>query len=274
MGRIESPSSINTYKQCPRKYYYHYIEKRPTKPAIPLIIGSVVHAVLEDFFRLTPDRLEENTYQATFQAVLLDSLKRHWQESQKDWQTLHISEAQQEFYFDEANQMVQNWYEDFLTHLHKKLETMTFQEALRELTPTREVELISAPYKLRGYIDAIYETGQGIQLIDYKTSNSVKLSEEYKRQLAFYALLYSELKGRRPHKVTLHFLRFNEHLSLPVTEEMLQLAKQECEVMQLNTQTQEKMDYPRKPGPLCKWSSGQCDFYELCYDSRGLLRDE
>ena len=26
-ARVQSPSSIITYRQCPRKYYYHYIKK-------------------------------------------------------------------------------------------------------------------------------------------------------------------------------------------------------------------------------------------------------
>ena len=47
---MQSPSSINTYKQCPRKHFYQYILNLPTKPSIYLIRGSIVHEVLEKFF--------------------------------------------------------------------------------------------------------------------------------------------------------------------------------------------------------------------------------
>ena len=29
--RVQSPSSISTYKQCPRKYFYQYVLKLPTQ---------------------------------------------------------------------------------------------------------------------------------------------------------------------------------------------------------------------------------------------------
>ena len=46
-ARVQSPSSIITYRQCPRKYYYHYIENLPTKPSIHTIRGKIVHSVLQ-----------------------------------------------------------------------------------------------------------------------------------------------------------------------------------------------------------------------------------
>ena len=47
--RIQSPSSINMYKRCPRKYYLHYILKKPIKPNIHLFRGSTVHSTIEIF---------------------------------------------------------------------------------------------------------------------------------------------------------------------------------------------------------------------------------
>ncbi len=46
-----SPSKINTFHKCPRDFYYTYVEKRKTEPSIHLVKGSVVHKVLEDFYR-------------------------------------------------------------------------------------------------------------------------------------------------------------------------------------------------------------------------------
>ena len=50
VARIQSPSSINTHKQCPRKYWYSYVARLPSKPSIHLVRGTIVHAVLEKFF--------------------------------------------------------------------------------------------------------------------------------------------------------------------------------------------------------------------------------
>ena len=44
MNRIESHSSVNTYKTCPAKYRYHYSEhKRQTKATDAMQLGNLVH---------------------------------------------------------------------------------------------------------------------------------------------------------------------------------------------------------------------------------------
>ena len=58
---ILSPSSINTYFRCPFKYFLNYITKLKVKPNIHLIKGSIVHKVLEDFFRGYKPDMEEHT---------------------------------------------------------------------------------------------------------------------------------------------------------------------------------------------------------------------
>ncbi|MFH0714507.1 MAG: PD-(D/E)XK nuclease family protein, partial [Candidatus Diapherotrites archaeon] len=45
-----SPSAIATFSQCPRKFYYVYVERLPTKPTPHLVRGRILHKVLEDFF--------------------------------------------------------------------------------------------------------------------------------------------------------------------------------------------------------------------------------
>ena len=46
---ILSASRVKVFKQCPRKYYYTYIDKLPTKPKDFFDIGTLVHGVLEFF---------------------------------------------------------------------------------------------------------------------------------------------------------------------------------------------------------------------------------
>ena len=51
--RIESPNSINTFKQCPRKYFYSYKAQLPRKDSIHTIAGKAVHETLEYLFQNT-----------------------------------------------------------------------------------------------------------------------------------------------------------------------------------------------------------------------------
>src|SRR3989338_6780202 len=78
MPRMQSPSSINTYKQCPRKYFYQYILKLPTKPSICLIRGSIVHEVLEKFFDLDIASLDEAELEFGMRSFVTAHLLRLW----------------------------------------------------------------------------------------------------------------------------------------------------------------------------------------------------
>jgi hypothetical protein len=49
-----------------------------------------------------------------------------------------------------------------------------------------------------------------------------------------------------------------------VDEALVEFAKREVELIHQSTQSKEKVDYPKQISPLCKWRTGQCDFYDTC----------
>ncbi len=261
--RIQSPSSINTYKQCPRKYYYQYIAEFQTKPNIFLIRGKIAHSVLEDFFKLDINGISCDNFDFEFKIILHELLGRHWTESEVQLSKLGLSEADARFYLDETKQMIQFWLLDFLRKLKKEMEGMPLVDAFSRLTPKTEEHFISEKLGVQGYIDAIYEGDDEIRLVDYKTSSRNHLSEAYRLQLAIYALLYYEKNQRLPDKVGIHFLRFSERF-MDVDNGLLDLARKECESIHRNTSSRDIKDYPLARSGLCRWRSGQCDFYSQC----------
>jgi len=260
-SRIQSPSSINTYRQCPRKYYYQYIAELETRPSIHLIRGKIAHSVLEDFFKV--DIASIGDYRFDLKVILHDLLSRHWNESEQDLGCLGLTEREVRFYLDETKQMLQFWLIDFLQLLEQMAEKSGISAAFDELRPRTEEHYISEKLGVQGYIDAIFEVGSKIKIIDYKTSARKQLTEGYKLQLAIYAMLYFEKHGRLPDKVGIHFLRFDE-ITLDVDQELVDMAKKEVKEIHEKTLSREKNDYPRKTSPLCKWRTGQCDFYDCC----------
>jgi hypothetical protein len=67
-----------------------------------------------------------------------------------------------------------------------------------------------------------------------------------------------------PDKLGVFFLRHKLKL-MNVDQEMLESALRDIQIVHTHTSTTEKLeDYPTTPGKLCKWSSGQCDFFEEC----------
>ena len=117
--RIQSPSSINTYKQCPRKYYYQYIEKLPTKPSIYLISGKIVHKILEEFYNI--EELEEEDYEVNSKLMqrLFILLKTYWEESHSELHELGLSDTELKTYFTETQYMLSNWFNQFWTKYQK-----------------------------------------------------------------------------------------------------------------------------------------------------------
>ena len=261
-SRIQSPSSINTYKQCPRRYYYTYIEKIPTKPNIHTVRGTIVHSVLEEFFDLdfSADVMNFGDFLLIKSLELFD---KHWNLSKDKLSSLEISDSEIQFYYDDSKTMILNWVSHFLSRV-KDCPDGNFLDTFNKLKPvSREEKFISEEFSVMGYIDAIEVFDGKTRIIDYKTSKADKLSDEYMLQLGIYALLYNEKKGSYPDEVGLFLLKHGERM-VKVTEELVKNAKFEIENIHMSTQTRNKSDYPMKQGPLCNY----CDFYNLCFGSK------
>ncbi|MBI4159363.1 PD-(D/E)XK nuclease family protein [Candidatus Woesearchaeota archaeon] len=260
---LYSPSSILTFKQCPRKFYYQYIEKLPTKKSFSLIRGSIVHTVIEDFFKINIEKVSHQNYEIVFRTLVFDLFKQNWLKNIDQINELVPQQNLQDFYYTETAQMLQNWYASFIKKLQDKSISLTFKEAFKSLTPITETRVISEEIKVQGVIDAILKTEKGIQLLDYKTSKKEEINEEYKLQLAIYALLYKLKYNETPYEVGIHFLKSNEKF-IPVDDNLLNFARIEITDVQERTLTADIKEYNKKPSPLCKWSNGECDFFKIC----------
>ena len=74
MTRLESPSSINTYKHCKRKYFYSYKLNLPRKDNIAAITGKVVHEALENFFKINTENITKSDYEFILKQHLMKLL--------------------------------------------------------------------------------------------------------------------------------------------------------------------------------------------------------
>lgn len=260
MPRVESPSSISSYKQCPRKYYYQYIEQLETKPNIHQVRGNIAHAVLESFFDQDVSRLTLDSFELGLMEIMQDLLLREWNKADAKLKSLGLTPAQKQFYFEDTLLMLLNW----LNHFVRKVYTIegSFPERFAKLTPIREELIQSDALQAKGIIDAIEQYDGQVRIMDYKTS-SHNNEEEYRLQLAIYALLYHEKHGRLPDKAGIYFLKDRPKF-IDVDESLLELAKKEISLIHSLTKTTNINDYPRRPGRLCKWSTGQCDFFDIC----------
>lgn len=262
MARTESASSINTYKQCPRKYYYQYIKKLEVLPNIYCLRGNAIHSTLEEFFNIDTSILSKENYEFELAIIAHDRFKKEWDKREKDIANLNLSKAKLEFFKKESQDMLNKWLKRFFKKLKKEVRDSSFEEAFDKLKPETELYLESEKYKLRGYIDALHKAEEEIRLMDYKTSSRDQMTEGYKLQLAIYSLLYYDKFGKVPDKVGLDLLRHGERI-IDVDENLLEMAKKEALAMAERTKSDEIADYPKKKSRLCDW----CDFQDVCMDS-------
>ncbi|PIN76842.1 hypothetical protein COV17_00770 [Candidatus Woesearchaeota archaeon CG10_big_fil_rev_8_21_14_0_10_36_11] len=264
--RVESPSSINTFKQCKRKYYYSYIEKLPSVPNIHQVRGNMVHSVLENFYDVDTTGFTEENYPLKCKEIIQTLALHYWKQYEPKLKELHLSKDNEMFYFEESMLMIMNWVNHFIDDMRKVMEkhNISCQEAFNKLTPIREQKFMSEKHSIRGFIDAVHHIDDEVHIIDYKTNAQFEMKESIKLQLAIYSLLYEELHGKMPHKVGIFFLR-NKLKIMNVDKELIQLAKREIELIHAHTSlTEQKKDYPRTITGLCKWSTGKCDYYDTC----------
>ena len=117
--RVESPSSINTFKHCKRKYYYQYIEKRPTLSNIHQVRGTIAHSSLEDFFDINIDELNETNFAQNFRENIQMIFLKNWKDNKKALNELNLNHDQEMFYFEETMLMLMNWLNQFIENLEK-----------------------------------------------------------------------------------------------------------------------------------------------------------
>ena len=268
--RLQSPSSINTHKQCPRKYFYQYILKYPTKENIHCIRGNIAHTALEKFFDMDMNDLDKDSYKKEMSCHLKNRFDYAWTKAANRLQKLGLTDEQLSSYYNETTQMLANWITHFFTDLDKEMKenNLSLQQAFDKLKPIElEKEFRDMELMVRGFVDAIHKEDENIVLMDYKTSKTSELKPEYLLQLGIYAVLYEKHHGKYPKKVGLWFLK-DKAVKIDVTPKLIKDALFEIEQIHFATESDKISDYPKQESGLCKWSTGQCDFYDICKRDR------
>ena len=261
--RVESPSSINTFLQCNRKYYYQYIEKLPTKASIHTVRGNIAHSVLEEFYTLDVRSFTEENYEKGFKIALQKEFLVQWGKYKEELFALQLPQQELAKYFEETLLMLLNWGNHYLSEFKKKF-TGSVQETFTKMKPITEMEYSSEALSVHGFIDAIHYIDDEVHIIDYKTNAHSDIKESIKLQLGIYSLMYQEKHGKAPEKVGVFFLNDKLYL-LPVDQDLLKNARFAIEQIHAQTTiTENIVDYKRHITPLCKWRTGQCDFYAIC----------
>jgi hypothetical protein len=223
--------------RCPRKYYYRYIEKRKSKPNIHLLRGIAVHRAIEKFYTHKLDRRPNMDY-GTLRKTVLDLFHDEWDTYTKSFVDTKLTDADLTFFRHESEKMMLNFLHDFLV-----------DNGCEGPSPEVEKTLYAKDDGLLARLDAVYHTRDPPLIIDYKTSKSAEVTDEYKRQMGMCAMLYETLYGTRP-LTGLHFLKFRNGLRLyKITDKFMETLRNLIGTIRRKTRTADIADYPC----VCGW---------------------
>jgi len=204
---VMSASALNSYLDCPIKYYFERIVGVPAAKNDSMSFGTAVHYALRRMF----ERMKESDKQLfpTIDIVLHDFLydMRRNEDS--------FTEKQFQNRMDLGKQVLTTYYDKYINHFNKVVVTEY---------PIRNVIMENVP--LTGVFDKVEFWGKDVNVVDYKTGNSDRSKDklyppsekntdggDYWRQIVFYKILLDNQK-LKPWKMVsgeIDFLEKNEH---------------------------------------------------------------
>lgn len=236
-----SVSASKTYVQCARKYFYSYIERRPSKPQEHLHLGKFVHATLEDFHNAMMEDKDLD-----WAATLTEKFKAQLTTLNKDGTGLEYP------LLPESKQRAHEMLVTYLGMLRK--------DGMPEVLSNERSFAIDLGDNIvvRGFIDRIDRDKEGGYIVrDYKTGRSKYLDEF---QLLIYCLPLLEdepdleiFKG--------DYIMLGENSKhLPYTFTRTDVDRAVAKIKKIANQIRTDQTWDPKPSFLCGW----CDFEDIC----------
>jgi len=238
-NRTLSPTAINTYLACPRKFYLRYVKKFKTRPSIYLLRGNIVHRTIHNYHKNNP-RTPSLPSLGMIRQELLNLFNQLWDRAADQLSALDLSDRQIEFFHDDSELMLLNY-----SHWLYKSGLTT-----PDLT---EARIFSCDLKLMGIIDAVYENPDQVILVDYKTSKKPVITDDIRRQAVLYALLYQDRFKKAPDTIWIHFLiEPGNPTPIHVDEHFLEYGNILLQSMRAKTTSTDEKDYPCNCGGYCQ----------------------
>lgn len=243
-----SYSALDTFKQCPLKYKFQYIDRIRAPKSKEAIFGTLVHSALKllhDPVRLISPTEEE----------LLDFWSQNWDAS------IYPDSREEATAFAQGVQILKNYY--------AKNPPGQFNVLTLESPFEAPIMIGNDLHLITGKIDRVDKISDtAFEVIDYKTAKRMPAQKNVDTdlQLSIYHLGLANrwpsiVEENRPVKVSLYYLKHGEKLSSTRNNQDLQQTKEDLiRSFEQIKKTQQEEKFPPKPGPLCPW----CAYQKIC----------
>jgi len=248
-----SYSQLAAFEKCPLQYKFNFILKVPTRGGATRSFGTTMHNTLCQFLK----QAQNNGQQADLLGFGRSSLKMKFDLLadiyQKNWiDEWYESKKQKEEYYKLGKKIIKNFY-----NLYQK-NPPKIAKINGLLALEMPFNLKIAGYTVKGKIDRIDETPEGIVLLDYKTGRAKeKIISQEKEQLLIYQIAAEEVFNLQPKELAYYYLEDNKKISFLGSEQDKQKLK---EKIKETIEAIRSSDFKAKPG----WQCSFCDFKNIC----------
>lgn len=238
-----SPSRASDFKQCPLLYRFRAIDRLPEPSSTAQVRGTVVHAALEQLYRLPAvDRGPATA--ASLVAPVWERLV-----AEQPSLAVDIEPALHDELLEQARALLSGYY---------RLEDPTRFDP-QSCEQRVEVELVDGTL-LRGYVDRIDVAPTGeMRVVDYKTGKAppeARALAEFKAmfQMKFYAVALLRSRGVLPARLRLLYLADGQVLDYtPDLEELERFEKTLMAIWRAIQSAGATGDFRPNPSKLCDW---------------------
>jgi len=258
-----SYSALQTFRRCPLKFKFEYIDKIPAPKSKEALFGTLVHNALK--------MMHEPGLLIPTEEEILKFIANNWNPS------IYESEQESSLAFAQAIKMMKDYY--------AKNYPAQFNVVALETSFEVPVEANNETHLITGKIDRIDKTADGLfEVIDYKTTKKMPSQADVEKdlQLSLYHLgLINRWpniqKKNRPVKVSLYFLKHGEKLSSMRQPEQLEVVK-EGAIKTIEEISKAKKDdkFSPLPNQLCDWCAYQkhCPFFKHKFREEKLVFED
>lgn len=249
MGTVYSHSRLSSFENCPRQFFYRYVEKLPVESeSIEAFVGKRVHEVLERLNRFV------ERGQVPSLGKVIERFRALWSEH-FDGERIRIVRAENpaDAYRELGERCLSNHYRRH--YPFDRDETLGIEE---RVTFALDAE---GRYRMQGIVDRIVRAADGaIEIHDYKTGRWVPTQQalDQDRQLALYQIGVSQAHGDAPVRLVWHYLMRDQMRTSTRTAEQLDALRTATAARIDEIEAEQSFD-PR-PSALCSW----CEFREAC----------
>jgi len=245
-----SPSKLDCYKECARRYQYRYVDRLARRRKTPeTVVGVSVHAAFEELYELVAGGKVPSL--ADVQSVYAGALDAEWDDSvqvkdarftRDDWRNVGL-------------QCVQAYYDAHAPFAEDRTVAVEKRVGFPLTVDGRE-------YRIEGFVDRLSIAPDGaVEIHDYKTAKSLpdQAHADADWQLALYELaVRHDWPDTKDVRLKWHYVRHGK--TLTSTRDAAARARLLADVAGTIAAIKRDHAFEPSPGPLCDW----CEYKDLC----------